>query len=515
MVEPSKATAARGYLRDVSEDQAPVAPQNPEAKSQLVGGLLLAGESGPEVSARVIDRVRATGLQENHFYRPSLGRIYRAIVAVAERHEPPTGLLVADELRRRGELTELGGDARLVELGYAAPAYSNVDHYARLVKDTADRRAQWRVAHALKRDAEAGIGLLENPDLHDQVKALLNQPLGDTLKPLPLADMLAEPLPPIDWLCKPLIERGTVGVIAGDGYVGKSLLALDLLLALRRGVPFLGFETTPARVGYIDAENGEREVNRRLRKLGLTADDLNGLFYSKDRLSLGTPAGVAQLRATIEAEQLDVVVLDSIRRLAPNLEENDSAAVAWFFDPLLALRDELGTTILPIHHTRKENQAKPSDAGQMIRGSSDFRNAADLVLFVRAKRGDKHRLIVEQDKIRSGIRLDPFVVYRDNRGDGTVRHVYEGPADAGLLGADHATLQNIIRELEKEPGSTLTRTQLALRIGTDPKNSSYSRALAIGWETDQLSRAREATNKPVIVGLGPASFQAPDNENSA
>ncbi len=364
-------------------------PQAAGAEESLLGALLMAGATGPAASDAVVARVRETGLAPSDFYALSRGTIYRAAVAVAGRHEPTDVILVADELRRRNEFEEIGGEAKLSELAYLTTATSNAEHYARLAKDASDRLRQQQIGKAIVADADAGVGIGENQDLRDKVRSLLEPRRGTGLQPLPLAEMLAGPLPPIEWHCDPLIERRTVGALVADGYAGKSLLALDLVLALRTGSPFLGFDTSKTRCGYIDLENSEREVNRRLRKLGLAADDVDGLVYIKERVDLGDAAGVARLRSTIEAESLELVVLDSFRRLAPRVDENDSSAIAGFFAPLLALRDELGTTFagssMPSAPTRRcsSRSSRPSvrspsqsSAGTSSRSSSASATAA-------------------------------------------------------------------------------------------------------------------------------------------
>ena len=330
----------------------------------------------------------------------------------------------------------------------------------------------------------------------------------ETLRFLDLQAMLEAPLPPIDWDIDPLFEAGTVNLIVADSYVGKSLFALEMLLCIRKGEPFLGYETKRRIVSYIDLENSVHEVNRRLRKLGLAAADTDGLYYSKDRLNLASPAGLDILRATIVKHGLEVVVVDSFRRCALGVNENDSAAVALFFDPLTGLRDELGVTLIILHHSRKENELAPTDSHQMVRGSGDFRGAVDGLLYLRRQKNDKHRFLLEQDKIRSGLPIDPLLVYRENSA-GRVRHINDGPAKADTTTAAQMMLGTILEALRGEKESTLTRTALSLRLGVTTNNGTFLRAIHLGRESGQLATSQEAPRKPMEIGLGPDSFEPP------
>src|SRR5690606_4132174 len=57
------------------------------------------------------------------------------------------------------------------------------------------------------------------------------------------------------WLVEELIPQSTdIVFFAGVPGVGKSFLALDVALAVVRGVPWFGAETEQGAVGYIAAE---------------------------------------------------------------------------------------------------------------------------------------------------------------------------------------------------------------------------------------------------------------------
>ena len=96
---------------------------------------------------------------------------------------------------------------------------------------------------------------VERPVKNGQPDAAVVPTLGDHLHVLNLAEMLSsEPEPP-SWTWHRYLERGTLGMLHGDGGIGKSLFALGLARAVTRGEPFLGWPTQQGRVIYLDAEN--------------------------------------------------------------------------------------------------------------------------------------------------------------------------------------------------------------------------------------------------------------------
>jgi replicative DNA helicase len=213
MVEGQASGHAR-RLAAVASEEATALPQNQGAEEKLIGALLLSGASGAEPSRITAERVKATGLEPADFWSARRGTIYRAALTVAGQGLPMEALLVIDELRRRGELVNVGGESYIRELCALASAISNAGHYAQLVKDEAWRRRQLAFANALRAELEGGGDLLENVELQEQARALL-APSRDSvaLEELDLAAMLDGPIPEVEWLWHGWIERGDLTAV--------------------------------------------------------------------------------------------------------------------------------------------------------------------------------------------------------------------------------------------------------------------------------------------------------------
>src|SRR4051794_23177876 len=91
------------------------------------------------------------------------------------------------------------------------------------------------------------------------------------LRKLNLTRMLKLALPPVPWLVSGLLARGEVTLLYGRPGLGKSLLALCICDGVARGAFAAGYHCEPGRVVYIDGENGEREIHRRVKSLGIHA----------------------------------------------------------------------------------------------------------------------------------------------------------------------------------------------------------------------------------------------------
>lgn len=77
--------------------------------------------------------------------------------------------------------------------------------------------------------------------------------------------MLANELPPVDWLVEPLFVHGGKTILSATWGAYKSWLTLDMLLHIAAGVPWLGFRVPkPRRVLYVDEEMAKDETWRRV-----------------------------------------------------------------------------------------------------------------------------------------------------------------------------------------------------------------------------------------------------------
>jgi hypothetical protein len=488
-----------------------VAPQNLEAEEYVLGALLLEGAAGVAASLRKAEEIRELGLEPTHFYRKrSHGEIYAAALALVDAGRPTDFLAVEEELRQRGTLEQVGGGSKVRELAASVPATANAAYHAQLIVDAARRRSQLRTLDAA-RDAVTNGGLPEHPETRALLHELIEEPetTAIALPVLDLPELLSGPMPEVDWLWGSWLARGDLALLVGDPGVGKSLLALCLADAVRRGASFLDERCARGRVGVVDLENPLAEVHKRLRQVGVTSDNVAGLAYVHgEPVNLMSPIGLAQLRGMIEEHELDLVVIDSLRRAAPGLDENDSAEVAQVFSPLRQLTATSGRVIVVIHHARKKIGDNPTDAGQMVRGSGDLVASVDVLLYARAKEAGKFTL--EHGKARRGFPHPSILVAIENESDdptSPVRLVNEGEV-AMAEDKVEAMLARITRALADD-GGPLERAVLALRVETSPKDRSFARALSLGKQREQLASNDEnrKVGEPALYSLaygGPA-----------
>ena len=84
----------------------------------------------------------------------------------------------------------------------------------------------------------------------------------DELQGLDYDRLLREP-PARDWMVEGCFLKGTVGLVAGDGGIGKSLLMQQLATCAVLGRPWLGLSVKPGRALYLGCEDDGDELHRR------------------------------------------------------------------------------------------------------------------------------------------------------------------------------------------------------------------------------------------------------------
>src|SRR5918994_6009063 len=127
-----------------------VPPHDLHAEESLLGAMMLE----PEAIASAAGVLRA-----DDFYKPAHAHIFDAVHALYAAGQPVDPVTVADELRRNGLLTTVGGHQVLVDIMASTPATTNAAGYARIVEEHALLRRLIGVAGEI---AEIGYGMPED-----------------------------------------------------------------------------------------------------------------------------------------------------------------------------------------------------------------------------------------------------------------------------------------------------------------------------------------------------------------
>lgn len=199
-----------------------------------------------------------------------------------------------------------------------------------------------------------------------EAKAAEAEPFG-----IPVARLLAEQIPPIQWLVRGYVQEHANAVLAGPPGAGKTLLAFDWCAQL---------VAAGRRVFLAQNEGGKKALQDRLGRACAAAGLVPppGTFRYERNLDLSL-SNLGAVRALAEkASGNDLIVLDSLASFWPGLNENDPEHMSIVAEALKIMGEVSGAAIVGIHHTTKaawKPDEKPSLAD--IRGHGSLGGRID------------------------------------------------------------------------------------------------------------------------------------------
>lgn len=132
-----------------------IMPSNIEAECTLLGCILNSTDKFIEADAI---------LNADDFYVDKHKKIYETIKKLCEESVSVDTVTVSEELKKNGQLKECGGITYLSDLETGAFNYSNIENYAKIVKEKSDRR----------RLAKAGAKLMEDAFDKEDVRGIID-----------------------------------------------------------------------------------------------------------------------------------------------------------------------------------------------------------------------------------------------------------------------------------------------------------------------------------------------------
>lgn len=243
-------------------------------------------------------------------------------------------------------------------------------------------------------------------------------------------DLIKTDLPVISYYVKPLIQKGKITAIFGQGKNFKSSLALYMALCIATDKHFFAYEPDETdNVLWIDEEMGMDGYHRKLKQIAGGQDiEPNGLKILSSHLEGFTvsESNILLLKRVINDNKIGVVIIDSITRILGDADENSSRDVARIGNKLRKLTKETGVTIIFIHHTPKSDK-------KTMRGSVDWINQIDRAFSVERNRENQNLYTVTDEAIRYGTLIESFTFRVDDTKDGYIKLTYLGTTNAGKL----------------------------------------------------------------------------------
>jgi DNA repair protein RadA/Sms len=245
---------------------------------------------------------------------------------------------------------------------------------------------------------------------------------------------------------------GAAVLIGGDPGIGKSTLLLQAMCRLASKFKCL----------YISGEEALDQVRMRAERLGLIDAPV----------TLASATNVREIVATLEAEELDIVVADSVQTLFVDTLDSAPGTVAQVrasSQELIAVAKRRGFSLLLVGHVTKEGT---------LAGPRVLEHMVDAVLYFEGERGHQFR-ILRAVKNRFGPTDEIGVFEMTDRG------LAEVPNPSALFLAqrrDDVSGSAVFAGIE---GTRPVLTEIQALIG--PPALGTPRRAVIGWDSSRLA----------------------------
>ncbi len=395
---------------DAYRDRRP--PYSEEAEQAVLGAMLMDADAVLRAAELVDDTM---------FYREGHRRIFRALVALSERGEVVDSLLLAEELKRRGELDASGGKDYLGVLLDAVSTAANVEYHARIVREKALLRRLIETSTSIVADAfEARQSAAELLDAAEQRIFDVSQQRGDRgftrIKELMWPTM--ERIEQLQRGGKTItgvpsgftdLDDMTSGfqaadliIVAARPSMGKTAFILNVAqyAAIEHNIPVAVFSLEMSKEALVQRMlTAEARVDgQKLRKGMLRDDDFPRMARAAGILSaapiwIDDTAGLTLLEIRSKARRLKadagigMVVVDYLQLIAgPTNSESRQQEISQISRSLKALAKELTVPVVALSQLSRAPEQRTGDHKRPqlsdLRESGAIEQDADLVMFL-------------------------------------------------------------------------------------------------------------------------------------
>lgn len=385
-------------------------PHDDVAEQSVLGGMLLSKDA----IADVVESLRASD-----FYKPAHETIYEAILSLYGHGSPADAITVADELKKRGELTRVGGASYIHTLIASVPTAANAQYYAEIVKEHAIMR---RLIEAGTKIAQLGYANETEVDaLGDQAQAEIyavtdgnakedyvsfSEALEATMREIDANSNRPDGVygVPTDFIELDELTGGLHGgqmiVIAARPGVGKSTLALDIARSAaihhHMATVFFSLEMSRTELAMrILSAEGKISMGR-LKKGDLDTEGWTNLATLQGRID-SAPLFIddspnmtlmeirAKCRRLKQRNDLKLVVLDYLQLMSSGKKvESRQQEVSEFSRSLKLLAKELDVPVIALSQLNRGSEQR-TDKRPMVsdlRESGSIEQDADMVILL-------------------------------------------------------------------------------------------------------------------------------------
>ncbi len=384
-------------------------PHCAESEKGLLGALLRDNSAISESQ---------TVVKADHFYSHANRFVFESIASLFDMGRPADVVTVADDLKKKNQIEEIGGYAYLAELFDSAATSANAGYYAKIVRDKGELRALIATGSEIVAEAYAAAG--EADEIIGQALAKMM----DRANPLqnsncqPIAVAINRSYDRIDKRQRGQMDTGIpsgftdfdtltagfhpgeMGVIGARPSIGKTAFAVNLARnqAVDHGYRVLFFSLEQSSLELADRFIAAQAMldQKKLRSSQLSSEDMDVVFKAGDKLKkaklhIDDSADTTMLRIAARARTikqttgLDIIYIDYLQLIAPEDRRSPrQEQVAQISRRIKVLARELGIPIITLAQLNRNSEEREGNLPRMsdFRESGGIENDADTVMLL-------------------------------------------------------------------------------------------------------------------------------------
>ena len=387
-------------------------PFSPEAEHSVLGAVLL--------DSSCLDRVAELLPRPEYFYQVNNSLIYSVMLDMFTMGLPVDFVTVLEKLKEQKGFDEASGKTYLLQLAQLVPSISNVETYAKIVRDKYDIRTLISTAREIVE--EASDGTVDAAALLDSAEQrIFDIRRGKNMQGLQrLNEVIVETFDRLDKLNSPDSDQYR-GIPTGIRELDETITGLNrtdfILLGARPGMGKTSFALNIARHAAVKAEKtvavfslemGKEQLCSRLlstealvggtklRTGKLEEDEWVRLIEAGDILSKtkiyldDTPSiTVPEIKAKLRRlREVDLVIIDYLQLMSSANRKNEGNRVQEISEitrGLKVMAKELNIPVLALSQLARDSEKRAGNHRPMLsdlRDSGSIEQDADIVLFL-------------------------------------------------------------------------------------------------------------------------------------
>ena len=316
--------------------------------------------------------------------------IYKAIATVHADTGRTDPVMVANHLKKEGDLNRIGGGSRIYELQAPVVETESAPFFEQELKNLATKR---KLVALAKKTITAAEEIGSDPEavaaaLEMNIKHLEFQ--RETLESYNVYELSKMEIAPVKWFIPNLLPSGLT-ILAGPPKIGKSFFCWNIALAIADGgIAFSNIDLEHAHnVTYLSLEDPPALLQDRLALISPDSKPTN-LHIIHDMHGKKLDAvGLKMLEEHLDKTHSELLVVDTWKHVAPRIESKGTSYDVDYeaLIPIHQFAHRRNLGIVLVTHTRKA--VDMDNVFNQIQGSVGMQASCDTLMMISHDSGTK------------------------------------------------------------------------------------------------------------------------------